>query len=129
MALYRGFSTRAWVEGKKSFRIEDIECVKEDLFNHIYTRPGERPHMPGFGTRVPDLAFEPNDEQTIAILRADITEVVQYDPRVELVDIRIFSVPNDYGIVCVVELRYIEFNVVDELHIELGAGGKFSRIK
>jgi phage baseplate assembly protein W len=126
--IYRGFSTRAWVEGKNTFRIEDVECVKQDLLNHIYTRFGERVHMPGFGTRIPDLVFEPNDPETIQIIIDDITAVMKSDPRVTLDDIRIYSLPNDYAIVCVVLLTYNEFGVSDELNIDIGGSSKFSTL-
>lgn len=126
--IYKGFSTRAWVEGKKTFHVEDIECVKQDLLNHIYTRHGERVHMPGFGTRIPDLVFEPNDPITIETIREDINTVVGYDPRVQLQDISIYALPNDYTIVCVVQLLYVEFNVVDELQIEFNGSAKFAKI-
>ena len=88
--IYRGFSSQAWVDGKKTFTVTDIECVKTDLLNHIYTVLGERVHMAGYGTRIPDQAFEQNDEATIEIIKEDIRTVIDYDPRVTLNNIDIY---------------------------------------
>ena len=34
----------------KKFSITDIELIKQDLFNHFYTRQGERLMNPTYGT-------------------------------------------------------------------------------
>lgn len=119
MALYKGFSTKNYVEGKKSLRIYDFECVKDDLLRHIFTSYGERVYMPGFGTNIPITPFEPNDQLTISAIEADIKSVIEYDPRVKLLTLQLYSVPNEYSIVAMCELRYVEFNVVDTLRLDL----------
>ena len=59
--LYRGYSSYEY-QNKKTFSVTDVELVKLDLLNHIFTRKGDRVMMPNFGTRIPDLAFE-NDRE------------------------------------------------------------------
>ena len=84
--LYRGYSSFEY-ENNKTLKINDLELVKLDLLNHIYTRQGERVMMPTFGTRIPDLAFEPLDNVTLDILRNDLLTVFNFDPRVSILDL------------------------------------------
>lgn len=126
MALprYRGFSTANYlIQNRKTFVLTNQELVKQDLLNHIYTIPGERVHLPTFGTRIPLLAFEPLDEKLIAIVREDLQKVIDYDPRVELVDMSVNAVPDNNMIVAFVDLRYLELDVTETLKLEFGVNG------
>ena len=116
--VYKGFSTRDW-QDRQNFGMRDLELVKRDLLNHIFTVKGERVMMPNFGTRIPLLAFEPNDEQTRAIVEADLTEVFNYDPRVNLIGLTVSSLPDNNAILALADLLYVEFQVRDELRIEV----------
>lgn len=121
LPLYRGFSTATYFE-KKSFSLTNQELVKQDLLNHIYTIPGERPHQPNFGTRIPMLAFEPLDEKTLSIIREDLTKVISYDPRVKLIDMAISAVPDLNTIVAFVDLQFVELNTTETLKLEIEVG-------
>ena len=118
MSIYKGFSTANWLENK-SLIISDIEAIKHDLQNHIFTRLGERVMQPGFGTRIPEMAFEPNDEATIKIIRDDVLTVINYDPRVELVSLEVLPIPDNNTIIVLVTVLYIEFEVQGELRIDV----------
>ena len=120
MAIYRGFSFSGWKK-RNSFRLTDIDLVKRDLMNHIYTLKGEHRYMPGFGTRIPLLAFEQADEQTRSIVEEDLREVVAYDPRVQLIEMNVLVLPDNNAIIGLVDLLYLEFNVRDVLRIEVPA--------
>lgn len=67
--------------------------------------------MRSFGTRIPDITFEPLTEDTIEIVREDLEYVVNYDPRVSLVDMTTTPVPANHVLNVVLKLFYIEFNV------------------
>ena len=118
MAIYKGFSTANWLENR-SLVISDIETIKHDLQNHIFTRLGERVMQPGFGTRISEMAFEPNDEATIKIIRDDVLTVINYDPRVELVSLEVLPIPDNNTIIVLVTVLYIEFEVQGELRIDV----------
>jgi phage baseplate assembly protein W len=117
-AIYKGFSTVDW-GNRRTFKLTNLELVKRDLLNHIFTLKGERLYMPNFGTRIPLLAFEPNDEQTRAIVETDLREVFDYDPRVKLLDLAVTSLPNNNAILALADLLYVEFQVRDVLRIEV----------
>lgn len=115
---YRGFSSYAY-QRSKSFKVTDAELVKFDLLNHIFTRRGERVHMPMFGTRIPDLAFEPLDGLTISILEEDLRDVINFDPRVELLEMRTTPNYDDHVVVVAIRLAYIELGLVDNFDLNI----------
>lgn len=122
--LYRGFSTYNY-EVNGTHNVYDVDCVKVDLLNHIYTRRGSRPMMPRFGTSIPDLLMEQMDTDTIDIIEDDVRAVIAYDPRVELVDpggINVTAVPEKNTLVVAVRIRYLELNYVDTLNLHLEFG-------
>lgn len=118
IGLYRGFSSHEY-QNKKVFGIKDVELVKLDLLNHIFTRKGERVMMPTFGTRIPDMAFEPLDELTIMIIEEDLNSVVQFDPRVQLVSMSVVPDFDNSMVTASVRLLYKEFNIVDNMDINI----------
>src|SRR5271154_3480433 len=118
LAIYRGISTANWLVSK-SFVLTNIDLVKQDLLNQIWTIKGERVMLPNFGTRIPILAFEPNDATTIGIIETDLTAVFNYDPRVKLLSLNVTALPNNNAIIAMANLLYIEFQVTGVLNIEI----------
>lgn len=116
--LYRGYSSYEY-QANKTFSISDVELVKLDILNHIFTRKGERVMMPNFGTRIPDLAFEPMDGITLAILEEDLRAVVSFDPRVSLLNLLITPMPDTNTIIASMRLLYVELNIEGNLDINI----------
>lgn len=118
--FYKGFSTSKYELSGGAFATSNIETVKSDLLNHIWTEVGERVMMPKFGTRIPTLAFEPCDDATKAVVEEDIRKVIDYDPRVKLLNLEVIGLPDNNCIVAFVDIEYLELNVQDVLHIQVG---------
>lgn len=116
--LYKGFSSFEY-QKNKTFALADVELVKLDLLNHIFTRRGERVMMPTFGTRIPDLAFEPLDEITLGILQEDLTTVFRFDPRVELLSLVVDPQYDENRVIASARLLYIELNVVGNIDLNI----------
>lgn len=116
--LYRGFSTFEY-EAAGTFRVIDVELVKLDLLNHIFTRRGERVMLPNFGTSVPDLVFEPLDEETIEVLESELTAVFDFDPRVSLVSLTITPDYDTNTVTAGALLRYIELDMTDLMNLNI----------
>lgn len=116
--LYRGYSSFEY-EKNKTFSLTDVELVKMDILNHIFTRRGERVMMPTYGTRIPDLAFEPLDEITLGILREDLETVINFDPRVELLQMSVIPDYDSNRVVASARMLYIELNVIDNLNLNI----------
>ena len=116
--LYRGFSSYEYQQSK-NFTLRDVELVKLDLLNHIFTRKGERLMMPQFGTRIPDMAFEPLDELSLMIIEEDLNTVIAFDPRVSLVSMNIVPNYDSNTVVATVVLYYVELNMTDGMDINI----------
>jgi phage baseplate assembly protein W len=119
--LYRGYSSHQY-QSNKTFALTDIELVKMDLLNHIFTAKGTRVMMPNFGTRIPDLAFEPLDSFTLAILQEDLQAVFAFDPRVQLLGLSINPDYDNNAVTANAELLYIELNMQGSLDLNITFG-------
>jgi phage baseplate assembly protein W len=122
LPVYRGFSTANFLTNR-TMLLTGVELVKRDLLNHIYTIPGERVHLPNFGTRIPLLAFEPLDQRTISIVKEDLRKVIEYDPRIRLIDMAVTAMPDNNAIAAFVDLEYLELAVSETLHLEFPVNG------
>lgn len=116
--LYVGFSSYEY-QRNKNFTLTNVELVKMDLLNHLYTRRGERVMMPNFGTRIPDLAFEPLDPILLDIIQEDLLQVINFDPRVSLIDLVIDPRYDENTVVASVKLLFVELNIVDNMDINI----------
>ena len=115
---YRGYSSYQFLQNN-SFKLYDVELVEMDLLNHIFTSKGERVMMSDFGTRIPDMLLELLTEELILDLQEELTNVFNYDPRVEMIDL---SITPDYDantVTVQVLLDYIELNVTSPLDLHL----------
>lgn len=118
MAVYKGFNSYKF-ESNKQFGETDIELVKTDLINHIFTKKGTRVMMPTFGTIVPDLIFEPLDEITTDMLEEELRTVFDYDPRVELLEFDMRVDADRNAITLAASLFYVELNLTDVLNLDI----------
>lgn len=120
---YHGFSSQQYLSTKQTMALTDVDLVKRDLLNHIFTRRGERLMMPNFGTTIPDLLFEPIDDATVDEVRNQLSMVFNYDPRVSLLSMSVIPVPDLNGIIASAVLQYLELDTVDrfDLHIEFNS--------
>lgn len=116
--IYKGWSTKRYLEDK-NFVLTDLELVKEDLINHIFTRKGERVRMANFGTTIPDLIFESLVPDTVEQVKEQLTLVFNYDPRVRLVDMVVLTLAEEKAIVALADLEYIELKAQDRLSLRI----------
>lgn len=99
--------------------LTDVDLVKMDLLNHIYTRKGERVMMPNFGTRIPDLPFEPLDQITLDILEEDLRAVFAFDPRVTLLELQILPYYDNNAVIASARLLYVELSITGNLDLNI----------
>ena len=115
---YKGISFNQY-QKNKDILLKDVDLVKQDLLNYIFTRRGERVMMPTYGSRIPDLLFEPMDEQTLALIETDVIEIVNFDPRVVPINFEIEPLYDEKAVNIKIELFYVELNFNDEFDIRL----------
>ena len=116
--IYRGFSTKDFLT-TRTFTKTNVDIVKQDIVNHIFTRKGERVMMGAFGTTIPDLTFQPLDEITIRQVHDEVLDVINFDPRVQVIN---FTVTPDYpnhSITVSADLLYLELNITDNLNLNI----------
>lgn len=116
--IYRGLSFRNFSKNK-SIKLYDVELVKKDITNNIFTRRGERVKMFSYGSRIPDLVFEPLDDVALNVIEEDIRSIINNEPRVILLNAEI--IPRyDQGQVWVkLHLFYLELDFSDTLSINI----------
>ena len=107
---YNGFSSQ---ETKSSFKLYDIDLVKQDIINHFYIRKGEKLMNPDFGTVIWDLLFEQFTEEVKKLITADVDQIINYDPRIAINGVIIDS--TDIGIRIEADITYIPFNINEKM--------------
>lgn len=118
---YKGFSTRDYAKKGGGFDRYNVDLIEEDLMNELFTIRGERMKMPNFGTRIPLMVMELNDQESMDILKEDVETVIRHDPRVELQAIDVITNVDRHSIIIVAKVLYKEFLVTKDLYIEVNS--------
>lgn len=106
------------------YSLVDIELVKRDLTNQFQTPIGSRVMLPTFGSNIYTYLFEPFDETTKNIIIQDATNVVNSDPRVNLVSIDVFQ--SGQALTVAMILKFQPSGVVDNLFVTFTQADKES---
>jgi phage baseplate assembly protein W len=110
MAIYKGFSTQGQT---KKFRATDAALIKQDLINHFNIRKGEKLMNPNFGTIIWGMLFEPMTNDLKNAIVTDITDIINYDPRVNVNNVTVNEM--EHGLQIILDLTYINNNQSDAL--------------
>jgi len=108
---YKGLSTVSRVS--KDFRLKNLELIKQDIINHFHIRLGEKIENPEFGTIIWDVLFEPMTSGLQNAILENVTEIINYDPRVQANDVVVDTYES--GIQIYAELTYIDYNISEQL--------------
>lgn len=108
---YRGFSTVS--NESESFTLYDFELIKQDIINHFHIRQGEKLSDPNFGTIIWDILFEPFTEDVKQAIIDNVTEIVNYDPRVNAESVTVDTYDSGIQIECV--LTYLPYNISEAM--------------
>jgi phage baseplate assembly protein W len=118
MDKYTGFSTIKFLKNK-NFKLTNVDLIKQDILNHIFTRKGERVQMYDWGTRIPDLINEPLDETSLLIVKEDLAYVFDYDPRLSLNDLTVIPLYDENAIIAFADVSYTYLNFNDQFDIRI----------
>lgn len=118
---YKGFSTIA--KENTSSRLFDIALIKQDIINHFHIRKGEKLSDPDFGTVIWDILFEPLTEQNKNIIIQDVSDIINYDPRVQVNEILVDQYES--GILVSCELVYLPYTIVEKLRLKFDEDNGF----
>jgi phage baseplate assembly protein W len=109
--IFIGFSSEGATPDKT--KLFDIELVKRDLLNHLYTARGERVMNPEYGSIIWELLFEPLTEGTAAMIVDDVTRIVNSERRLQLQNCDIE--PLEHGIRIKLDLLFLPYDIVDTM--------------
>lgn len=110
---YRGIST---VNDRKNFNLYDINIIKQDIINHFHIRKGEKLHNPTFGTIIWDVLFDPLTSDLKEAIINNVTEIINYDPRVRVDSITVDSYES--GIQIEATLRYLTYSISETMRLK-----------
>lgn len=111
---YRGLSTVN--EENPSYVLYDISLIKQDLLNHFHIRQGEKLENPEFGCIIWDILFEPLTELMKDLIVKNVTDIVNYDPRISVDRIVVDSYESGIQIEC--ELTFLDYNISESMRFQ-----------
>ena len=99
----------------RKFRIVDQDCVIQDFINALNITQGEVPGRPDVGTSMWNLLFEPQTEQTAALVLQEMQRIVGQDPRIYLSDANVY--PQVNGILVELEIQSVQGQNAERLSV------------
>ena len=111
---YRGFST-VYSESN-DWTLYDFELVKQDLINHFHIRQGEKLTNPEFGCIIWDLLYEPFTQEIQTSIIDNVTEIINYDPRLQASDVVVDTY--EYGIQVEATVVFLSYNISDTMRFK-----------
>lgn len=110
---YRGISTVNNLTN--NFVKYDLTLIKQDIINHFHIRQGEKLENPEFGTIIWDVLFEPLTDALKEAIIKNVTDIINYDPRVSVNNVTIQTFESGIQIECA--LTYLPYNISETLRL------------
>ena len=100
--------------------INDEDAIKRSVKNIIFTILGEKPFMPQFGSVIGESLFDLDTNLNEVRITDEIrTSLVNFEPRIDIVDVVVQVYPDSNEMNCVVEYEIVgmtaETQIVDVL--------------
>lgn len=111
---YRGISTAN--PDNTSFSLYDIALIKQDIINHFHIRVGEKLENPEFGTIIWDVLFEPMTDSLREAIANNVTDIINYDPRVQVEQVIVDTYESGILIECT--LTYLPYNISESMRLK-----------
>ena len=111
---YKGISTVN--ADNDSFNLYDIALIKQDIINHFHIRVGEKLENPSFGTIIWDVLFEPMTDSLKQAIANNVTEIINYDPRVQVEQVTVDTYESGIMIECT--LTYLPYNISESMRMK-----------
>lgn len=124
MPRYTGMFRLSPIHGtsEDGFVDNDINIIKKSILNLIKTHKGSRVYDDDYGTNIHLLIHEQNIQRTRNIAKMEIEHVIaKYENRAEILAVDVYAGKDEQKseAVVIVSVRYIEFNITEELEIRL----------
>jgi phage baseplate assembly protein W len=90
--------------------------IKQDIINHFHIRQGEKLENPEFGTIIWDVLFDPLTDDLKQAISDNVTEIINYDPRVQVNQVTVDSY--EQGLQIEVDLTYLPYNISESMRLQ-----------
>ena len=111
---YKGISTAN--PNNTSFTLHDIALIKQDIINHFHISQGEKLENPEFGTIIWDAIHEPLTDDLKEAIGKNDTDIVNYDPRVQVNDVVVTAYESGLQVEC--DLTYLPYNITESMRMK-----------
>ena len=111
---YKGISTAN--PNNTSFTLHDIALIKQDIINHFHISQGEKLENPEFGTIIWDAILEPLTDDLKEAIGKNVTDIVNYDPRVQVNDVVVTAYESGLQVEC--DLTYLPYNITESMRMK-----------
>lgn len=118
---YKGFSTVD--PDQTGFNLYDFNLIKQDIINHFHIRQGELLSNPTFGTIIWDVLYEPLTEQLKQIIIDNVTEIINYDPRISVRSVTVDQYES--GLQIEAEILFLTYNIVESMRLTFDQNNGF----
>jgi phage baseplate assembly protein W len=118
---YKGFSTVN--PDQTGFNLYDFNLIKQDIINHFHIRQGELLSNPTFGTIIWDVLYEPLTEQLKQIIIDNVTEIINYDPRISVRSVTVDQYES--GLQIEAEILFLTYNIVESMRLTFDQNNGF----
>lgn len=106
------------------YSLTNIDLIKRDIENTFATPKGSRVMLPDYGTSIYDYLFNPFDEITKNTIIEDAINVIQGEPRVQLVSIDVNQ--DDQALNVIMILLFLPESITDNLFVSFSLKDKES---
>jgi len=104
------------------YKKTDAAAVKQSIKNLLLTNRNEKPYRPEFGGNLSGLLFSLADGNTGAEISKRIkSAIARYEPRAEILSLKVSSTPDLNVIFVLLEFRVISTNVVETIDLKIGS--------
>ena len=92
--------------------LSDTSAIARSIRNIVFTQPGEKFFNPDFGSRISESLFENVDEVSALAIEDEIkSSIINFEPRVKLLDTIVIPNPDDNEMVVTIEYEIVGIDI------------------
>ena len=92
--------------------LKDSSAIARSIRNIVFTQPGEKFFQPDFGSKISESLFEIVDDSSAITIRDEIrSSIINYEPRVKLLDVVVIPNVDDNEMNVTVKYKIIGIDI------------------
>ena len=92
--------------------LSDSSAIARSIRNIVFTSPGEKFFNPDFGSRISESLFENVDNVSALAIKDEIkSSIINFEPRVKLLDTIVIPNPDDNEMVVTIEYEIVGIDI------------------